>query len=103
MPDFQRIAGAFQQRLMNFFKPDILETLYAAGRDLRTVVIAYKDASGEVTSREGEPYEINEKGFYMFCYLRNEIRLFKPERIIGAEITEKTFIPKWPVKMDWWQ
>ncbi len=65
----------------------------------RTVNITYRDSKGEVSTREVEPYEFKDGGLYAYCYRRQNIRFFKADRIQHAKITNRTFIPRWPIKI----
>lgn len=77
---------------------DIIQTIQEGGRTLTTVEIQYVDSEGRTSVRETEPYEIKEGRYWGYCYLRQEIRQFKLENITSATLTDRTYIPRFPVK-----
>jgi predicted DNA-binding transcriptional regulator YafY len=89
-----------QNRFLNFFKGDVVEEIKKAAKDKKTVSIAYKDAKGDVTQRECEPYEIKDNGVYMYCHMRNEIRFFKLDNILNAKETNTPFTPRFPIEIE---
>jgi hypothetical protein len=88
-----------QQTLLDFTSPGIMDTIRRAEQQNKVLSLAYKDSKGDVTERSGEPYEIKDGGLYMYCYLRNSIRLFKLSNIMSAKVTNQTFVPKFPMKI----
>ena len=78
---------------------DIIQTIQEGGRTLTTVEIQYVDSQGRTSVRETEPYEIKEGKYWGYCYLRQEIRQFKLENITSATFTDRTYIPRFPVKL----
>jgi len=88
-----------QLNLLNLFKRDVVDEIKSAAKDVKTVMITYRDSKSEITKREGEPYEIKDNGLYMYCYEKDNIRLFKLERILEAKKTRNSFNPKWPIKI----
>ena len=89
-----------QNQLFPQYDQGVLNKIREAARKTNTLTITYKDSKGEVTVREGEPYELKDGGLYMYCYERNSIRLFKLDGILKAKVNVgKTFVPKWPIKI----
>lgn len=88
-----------QQNLFNFVRQEVMDEIVKAAKNTRTLEIIYKDKKGEVTRREGEPYEIKNEGLYMYDYKRENIRFFKLAQIFGAEMTNKKFLPRFPIKI----
>jgi predicted DNA-binding transcriptional regulator YafY len=77
----------------------MMDNIQRAAKSLNTITILYRDSKGNVSNREGEPYEIKNNGLYMFCYLRNELRFFKLDNIMDVRITQNKFTPRFPIKI----
>lgn len=84
---------------MNNISDDLTKKIIRAGMDSKTVNITYVDKSGNVSTREVEPYEVRGESFFGYCLNKNGIRRFDFDSIRSAEITNNKFIPKWAVKM----
>lgn len=70
-----------------------------AGRKKRVVRIVYVDKKGTSTWRETEPYEIKDDLYFGYCLEKEGIRAFRLDHIRSAVMTEKTFLPRWHVKL----
>jgi predicted DNA-binding transcriptional regulator YafY len=86
-------ATADKVRLLVRPAPDpdvaIAEAIWRAVRDNRTLRIRYTDAGGLETEREVEPLHVvvGPNGSYLsaWCHLREDDRVFRLDRITGAE------------------
>jgi len=73
----------------------ILDTIEEAMTVSNTLKMQYKDASGNVSSREVEPMEIKSDGSLMaWCQKRDNVRRFKFANIISIKKTETSFTPR---------
>ncbi len=79
------------------FSP-IAEITKAAGLK-RTIMINYSDSNGVPSVREVEPYELTGNSLFAYCVTKGGIRNFKLDGISSAETTNKTFVPKWEMKI----
>lgn len=77
----------------------VINAIKDGAKRTKTVMISYKDTKGNVSERETEPYEVKEGKYYGFCLMRNQIRAFSLHNITGAHVTDKTFLPKWDIKI----
>lgn len=77
----------------------IISEIVKAAHNRKTVLISYRDRKGKITVREIEPYEFKEDALYGFCLTKLCIHRFKVDNILFAEMTDNTFIPRWPVKI----
>lgn len=72
-----------------------LLTLAAAAGERRTVRMRYRSGRSEETERSVDPYGVlhGEGLWYAIghCHLRGGLRLFRVDRVLGAEMLEKTF------------
>lgn len=73
----------------------VVLTLSTAARDRRRVTMEYRSERGEETSRGFDPYGlVCRKGLWYaigHCHLRCGQRLFRLDRVTGAELLEDTF------------
>lgn len=75
----------------------VLETMTQAWSEGRVVYLHYRDREGTPTERRFHPYCIEPYGATNSCYtigfdeLRGEIRTFKLDRIVAAELTNDRF------------
>lgn len=76
-----------------------IEILRQGGQQHLLVNIVYFDKEYGQTSRHVEPYEFKYAGVYAFCHLRQEIRLFKIERMDNVVLTDEPFEPRYPIKV----
>lgn len=88
-----------QYPIFNQANSGVLEIIEKAAKRNQVVIINYVDGKGSQTTREVEPYEFNQNGLYAYSLDKNAIRLFKYERIIAAMPTNKTFVPRWDIKI----
>jgi predicted DNA-binding transcriptional regulator YafY len=79
----------------------IVLTLSTAVRESRRVRIRYSSSSGE-TGRDIDPYAVIQREGYWYafgyCHLREDVRLFRVDRVLEAEPLERTFVR--PPEMD---
>lgn len=81
------------------------EAITQAGRALHTVIINYTDVEGQATTREVEPYswrpgkDPGTVRFFGFDINKGQIRGFRMDRVSQAQVTERTFVPKWVVEV----
>jgi len=82
---------------------NILETIIKAAQSLHTLIITYTSEKGEVTQREVEPYSFRQtkRGVRLFAYdvQKNAIRGFYVDNIQSAQITDRTYSPRWIVEI----
>lgn len=76
----------------------VLEVLERGVNESRSVELTYYALSrDETTRRRVDPYGFlfRSNGWYLvgFCHLRGEIKIFKVDRILQAELTEDSFEP----------
>ncbi len=75
---------------------DLVVTLGMAARQSHQVWLRYRAWSGEETERVFEPYSlVYRAGFWYavgYCHLREDIRVFRLDRVIEAKLREDTFI-----------
>lgn len=76
----------------------ILDTLFYASENFRTVAITYKSVySKKETQREVNPYYLFYKDsiWYLraYCHLRKEVRTFALDRIVSAKVLNRHFAP----------
>jgi predicted DNA-binding transcriptional regulator YafY len=75
---------------------EILLTLGAAVRGRRRVWLRHRSDLGEVTERELDPYGVVHREGYWYAvgydHLRGEMRLFRLDRVLEAELLETTFV-----------
>jgi proteasome accessory factor B len=75
----------------------VLETLTQAWSEAHIVEIQYRDRNGDLTNRRFHPYCIEPYGPTNSCYtigfdeLRNELRTFKLDRVVSAQLTDEGF------------
>jgi predicted DNA-binding transcriptional regulator YafY len=92
-----RVADLIRARKLRTDYIQILETVTRAWADRRQVLIRYRAASGEVTERVICPYFLevsrSEPASYVIAYdtLRDALRTFKLERVVGAEPLPETY------------
>lgn len=75
------------------------EMIREAARRKRVVRIVYVDKKDNSTWRETEPYEMKDDLYFGYCLEKEGIRAFRLDQIRSAVMTEKTFAPRWPVKI----
>ena len=81
------------------------EAITQAARALHTVIINYTDVEGSASTREIEPYSFRpgkDPGsvrIFGFDISKGQIRGFRMDRVSMAQITERTFVPKWIVEL----
>lgn len=80
------------------------EAITQAARSLHTVVINYADEKGASSTREVEPYSWRpgKEGsvrFFAFDISKNAIRGFRMDRVSLAQITDRTYVPRWVVEL----
>ncbi|MCI0563566.1 MAG: WYL domain-containing protein [Nitrososphaera sp.] len=81
------------------------EAITQAARALHTVIINYTDQKGAASTREVEPYswrpgkDPGSIRFFGFDISKSEIRGFRMDRVSLAQVTERTFVPKWVVEI----
>jgi predicted DNA-binding transcriptional regulator YafY len=74
-------------------------------RDGRKVRIIYEDGDGRRTSRVIQPFAV---AYYVeatlicaWCELRNDIRHFRTDRVVGADVLDESFTVPEPVIAEW--
>jgi len=84
---------------------DLPETFRHAIRDARKMRIAYVDEAGRATTRVIQPFAI---AYYVeatlvcaWCELRKDIRHFRADRVIGADVLDEGFEIPAPVLTAW--
>ena len=80
------------------------EAIQQAARALHTVIINYTDVKGQASTRECEPYSFRpgKEGsirFFGFDLGKGEIRGFRMDRLSFAQVTDRTFVPRWVVEL----
>jgi predicted DNA-binding transcriptional regulator YafY len=75
------------------------DTLRAAGRENRRVLVVFESTPGTVAERELEPYAIEDQTLIAFSYLRDEFRTLRLSDIRAVEVTSRTFEPRRPVEL----
>jgi predicted DNA-binding transcriptional regulator YafY len=83
---------------------NLKEKIRKAGNNLNTVRLDYNEKDGSNEGwREVEPYSYRiKKGveyFYAHDLKKDGIRSFIIESIVGIEITDNNFKPRWPVEV----
>lgn len=77
-----------------------MQDIRSAASKQRTMILMYRDSKGSISQREIEPYEIKNEGIYGYCYIKDSIRFFKLANILDTKVTNKTFIPRWPMLIE---
>lgn len=77
----------------------IQQNISQAARERKLLKISYIDKKKIHTTRTVEPYEIKGGKLWAYCVAKNGIRQFDVNQIIQAVVTEKTFEPRYPVKL----
>lgn len=77
-----------------------LQTVVKGAMQNKVVKIKYMDSKGIVTERETEPYEIKGDMYWGYCLNKGGIRQFHAKNILEATVTNKSYSPRWPVKID---
>jgi len=80
-------------------RPDLPSTIRRAIRATRKMRIAYQDGDGHSTKRVIQPFAV---AYYTgatlicaWCELRNDVRHFRTDRVVSADVLEASFsIPK---------
>lgn len=75
------------------------DTIRAAARENRRVLIQFENTPGSLAEREYEPYAIQDETLYAYSYLRDEFRTLRLADIRRVEITSRTFVPRRPVEL----
>jgi predicted DNA-binding transcriptional regulator YafY len=78
---------------------NIIDTVKKAGALNKIVSIRYIDSKGTISERMIEPYEIKEGKLYGYCLKSDGTRAFKLDNILGATMTESSFVPRWPIQL----
>lgn len=79
--------------------PIVMKAIQAGARGLHTVMIQYTDSHGTSTIRETEPYELKDGKYWAYDLDKQEIRQFTLGQIADAQVTVRTYRPRWPVKI----
>lgn len=87
-------------RDLDLMSGNVFDKIHKAARHRRLLRITYTDSKGVPTSREVEPYEIKDGKLYAWCLSANSIRAFKLTSIALAQVTDNTFDPRFPVKIE---
>lgn len=73
-----------------------LLTLAAAVTERRRVRLRYRSEGARETEREVDPYGVAHREGYWYaaghCHLRGGVRLFRLDRVVGAEMLGETFV-----------
>lgn len=77
----------------------IQQNISKAARERKLLKISYIDKKKIHTTRTVEPYEIKNGKLWAYCVAKHGIRQFDVNQIIQAVVTEKTFEPRYPVKL----
>lgn len=77
----------------------ILTNVQQAARERRVLRLSYLDKKGTHTVRSVEPYEIRGDKLWAYCLQRNAIRQFDMNKIVQAMLSDKTFQPRYEVKI----
>jgi predicted DNA-binding transcriptional regulator YafY len=76
-------------------RSEALLTLAAAVGEQRRVRLRYRSGWSRETEREVDPYGVMHREGYWYavghCHLRGGMRLFRLDRVLGAEMLEETF------------
>ena len=86
-------------------QPDLPSTIRHAIRATRKIRIAYQDGDGRSTERVIQPFAV---AYYTgatlicaWCELRNDVRHFRTDRVVSADVLDESFsipetvIAKW--------
>ena len=77
-------------------RSEALLTLAGAAGERRTVRMRYRSGRSEETVRSVDPYGVlHGEGLWYavgHCHLRGGLRLFRVDRVLGAEMLEETFV-----------
>ncbi|GLR77271.1 MULTISPECIES: WYL domain-containing protein [Aliivibrio] len=75
----------------------------SAGANLHTIIITAREKTGDIETREAEPYSYRvtkgEEKFFCFDIQKDGIRNFAVSNIIKVEETNNSFTPRWPVEV----
>ena len=77
----------------------IMATITAAGRETKVLNITYKAKDGKITHRTVEPYEVKDGGLYAYDINKHGIRKFLLDNIMGADLSDTFFSPRFPVQI----
>ena len=84
---------------------DLPGTIRHAIRDARKMRIAYRDGDGHSTERVIQPFAV---AYYIeatlicaWCELRNDVRHFRMDRVVNAEVLDEAFVIPQPVIAGW--
>lgn len=78
----------------------ILDEIRNSAKQRKLLSITYRDNKAQITTRTVESYEIkNGILFYGFDVEKDEIRSFKLNGILKAEVLPETFTPRFPIKI----
>jgi predicted DNA-binding transcriptional regulator YafY len=84
---------------------DLPETIRHAVRDGRKMRIAYKDGDGSRTVRVIQPFAV---AYYVeatlicaWCELRNDVRHFRTDRVVSADVLDESFTIPRAVIAEW--
>lgn len=83
------------------------EAITQAAKALHTVILTYTDVKGSTSTREVEPYSWRPGGksapaavrFFAWDIGKGEIRGFRMDRVAQAQVTERTYVPRWVVEI----
>lgn len=83
-------------------REEIINTIKEAGRQRKVLWIRAMESDGTIEPRECEPYSFRPEGterkFFFYCYLHNAMRNFFVDKILDVRITDKTYVPRFPVE-----
>ena len=84
---------------------DLPTTIRHAIRDSRKIRMAYRDEQGRETRRVIQPFAV---AYYTeatlvcaWCELRNDVRHFRTDRVVSAEVLDETFTIPAPIMAAW--
>jgi predicted DNA-binding transcriptional regulator YafY len=81
------------------------KAIQLAAAQYKVVDLLYmkKTAANKIIHREVEPYEFKIISgvpyFYGHCRMHNETHRFIMDNILQVEVTTKSYVPRWPVKI----
>lgn len=84
------------QRVQYTPSSEIVVTLCTATQQQKRVWMRYKPWSAEETERELNPYGVVYRSGYWYtvgyCHLRSDVRVFRLDRVLAAELRNETFM-----------
>jgi predicted DNA-binding transcriptional regulator YafY len=79
---------------------DIRSVIDQAAKDNRVLRIKYTNKKDETQFRNVEPYEYKGDHVLAYCRKKKNIRRFDMKKIESAKLTNYSYFPKWPVKIN---